>query len=431
MVAVRSMETTQRKASLTFKQLDGVIRTIDPDTGERVSLSHKCSELDKQIPQLLGVTAPILEHVIFCHQEDSSWPLQEGAVLKKKFDEIFDSTRYTKALDVFRKTEKDLLGRAKDLKVDLEGLKSHKYAAEQFRKDYTEQTEQIAGVDEMKSEIGQTLNTLKSDIEKYQEIIRQVEDLENLVESRRNELAQEHVLVKKQRAMLESDLTSKHNLEELKDMLRTYDDEVTDKLVQEKERMERTVQTLLSDIDKFRSEEMSLTGAIGQYRAEKDAHEQRLRKRYHLMETIAKTYSVELNLTQSSQLQQSLTQDTVATHSPTATPLSPGFGTQGGCEDLIMSISGADMDAFFLALEKKDRKLKDSIANHRERYQNEIDSIQSTLTDIGGKLKSIENGTTLDACYISHLRFIISPIVLPMHLHILQIDRNLPMKRTI
>lgn len=45
---------------------------------------------------LLGVSKAILENVVFCHQEESSWPLQEGAVLKKKFDDIFDSTRYSK-----------------------------------------------------------------------------------------------------------------------------------------------------------------------------------------------------------------------------------------------------------------------------------------------------------------------------------------------
>lgn len=33
---------------------------------------------------------------MFCHQEESSWPLQDGATLKKKFDDIFEATRYTK-----------------------------------------------------------------------------------------------------------------------------------------------------------------------------------------------------------------------------------------------------------------------------------------------------------------------------------------------
>jgi hypothetical protein len=50
----------------------------------------------QQLPVLMGVSRAILESVIFCHQEESSWPLQEGAVLKKKFDDIFESARYTK-----------------------------------------------------------------------------------------------------------------------------------------------------------------------------------------------------------------------------------------------------------------------------------------------------------------------------------------------
>jgi hypothetical protein len=38
----------------------------------------------------------ILENVIFVHQEDSNWPLAEGQVLKRKFDDIFAATKYTK-----------------------------------------------------------------------------------------------------------------------------------------------------------------------------------------------------------------------------------------------------------------------------------------------------------------------------------------------
>jgi DNA repair protein RAD50 len=85
MVVARSMEVSQKKTSASFKALDGTIRTVNRETGERVTLSHKCTELDNSIPTYLGVSKPILEHVMFCHQEDSSWPLQEGAVLKKRF----------------------------------------------------------------------------------------------------------------------------------------------------------------------------------------------------------------------------------------------------------------------------------------------------------------------------------------------------------
>ena len=38
----------------------------------------------------------ILENVIFVHQEESNWPLSDGATLKKHFDDIFAATKYTK-----------------------------------------------------------------------------------------------------------------------------------------------------------------------------------------------------------------------------------------------------------------------------------------------------------------------------------------------
>lgn len=62
----------------------------------------------------------ILENVIFCHQEDSNWPLSEPAALKKKFDDIFEATKYTKALDNIKALRKE---RAAEIKVDQERLK--------------------------------------------------------------------------------------------------------------------------------------------------------------------------------------------------------------------------------------------------------------------------------------------------------------------
>lgn len=84
---------------------------------------------------------------MFCHQEDSSWPLQEGALLKKRFDDIFDSTRYAKALEAIKAERKNYAGLAKDLKADLEGLKSHKHAATSFREELEDCKDKISGME--------------------------------------------------------------------------------------------------------------------------------------------------------------------------------------------------------------------------------------------------------------------------------------------
>ncbi len=51
-------------------------------------------------------------------------PLSEPSALKKKFDEIFSSTKYTKALDSLKALRKERVAELKPLKLQLEHVKS-------------------------------------------------------------------------------------------------------------------------------------------------------------------------------------------------------------------------------------------------------------------------------------------------------------------
>lgn len=121
MIVERRLQVTKKKTGggLTMKTLEGVISFVDKDkdkkvrplhrfchcvgkmelirgtwdTQKRTSLSTKCAALDEEVPKQLGVSKAILENVIFCHQEESNWPLSEPAALKKKFDDIFEATK--------------------------------------------------------------------------------------------------------------------------------------------------------------------------------------------------------------------------------------------------------------------------------------------------------------------------------------------------
>lgn len=97
-----------------MKTLEGQLLMIR--NGERVSLSTRVAELDTMLPQYLGVSKAVLDNVIFCHQDESLWPLSEPSILKKKFDEIFEALKYTKAIDnikVLRKKQVEELGKLK------------------------------------------------------------------------------------------------------------------------------------------------------------------------------------------------------------------------------------------------------------------------------------------------------------------------------
>ncbi|TPX26490.1 DNA repair protein rad50 [Coccidioides immitis] len=114
MVVTRSLQLTVKKTTRQQKTLEGQL--LMTKEGERTSISSRVAELDQIMPQYLGVSRAILDNVIFCHQDESLWPLSEPSVLKKKFDEIFEAQKYTKAIDnikALRKKQNEELAKYK------------------------------------------------------------------------------------------------------------------------------------------------------------------------------------------------------------------------------------------------------------------------------------------------------------------------------
>ncbi|KAG3024886.1 hypothetical protein JG687_00005732 [Phytophthora cactorum] len=192
MLVHRTYQVRQTKKTVTFKALDGVIRVVN-ELGEKVSLNHKCGELDQHIPDMLGVSKAILESVIFCHQEESNWPLREGAELKKKFDNIFESARYTKALEAIRKLKKARLDNAKDYKRDLDVLTTHMKMAEEIR-------DKIERTQEKLQEATEEGETAKEKIDKAEETLEELQQLQEEVKKLHAQLErrQEDVVTKEQ-----------------------------------------------------------------------------------------------------------------------------------------------------------------------------------------------------------------------------------------
>lgn len=382
MVVIRSMEVTQKKTTMTFKQSDGVLRTIDEHTGDRVSLSHKCSELDRILPPMLGLSKAVIESVIFCHQEEASWPLQEGAVLKKQFDAIFDSARYTKALDNFRKTKKDLANEAKELKVEVSALASHQHAAKGFK-------EEEAKHDELQEEIDKEIKKLESKIAKslqdlthWSGICDRITSLQGQISEKETKLETIKQVRKSKRGMLEEDLTKQFDAPQLRERLRDFDKDVQ----QQQERFDalsRDYQKIQDDIEALRQEEMDLNKSKGKYAAEKDAHDKRLTQRVSKMESILTSYSVDILSTGMSQ-QSKADMSMMGGGSNSQASLLSGISTK--------AIPPEQMREFFRGLEKKEDELRESLREHKAKIRAQEEEIQTALTDYMGKKNAMENG---------------------------------------
>ncbi|RVX72629.1 hypothetical protein B0A52_04026 [Exophiala mesophila] len=116
MVVARRLQLQVKKASRSLKTLEGSLRTVH--NGETITTSSRVAALDQLMPLALGVSTAVLDNVIFCHQDESLWPLSDPATLKKKFDEIFEAQKYTKAIDnikTIRKSHNEELAKYKIL----------------------------------------------------------------------------------------------------------------------------------------------------------------------------------------------------------------------------------------------------------------------------------------------------------------------------
>lgn len=129
-----------------FKALENLIRFKERD-GENTTANRRCADMDNAIPALMGVPKSIIEHVIFCHQEESNWPLGERLLLKKRFDEIFGSSRYTKALEAIEKQRKEILKEAKEKGHVLALISKDRDAAFELRKELSKHMSAIEKLD--------------------------------------------------------------------------------------------------------------------------------------------------------------------------------------------------------------------------------------------------------------------------------------------
>jgi DNA repair exonuclease SbcCD ATPase subunit len=214
------MQLIKKKTKLEFKAVDGVIKTTN-NQNEKVSSSQKCTDMDKIVPEMLAVSAPIIENVLFCHQEESNWPMQEGNILKKKFDDVFESTRYTKALEAILKTKKRFQDKSKDLKVEMAEYGALLQASNETRQEIAVCEESI---ESCRDELGTNQERLDTITEKYNrtgKMIKEAEETESNLKELTIRVEESEKRVNDKRTSLS--IIYQESNEELKNMLSNFD----------------------------------------------------------------------------------------------------------------------------------------------------------------------------------------------------------------
>ncbi|ORZ09566.1 hypothetical protein BCR42DRAFT_304223, partial [Absidia repens] len=289
----RSLSLTQNKVKATLKTLDSSLQRYNPTTGETYSISSRCADMDALLPVHLGVPKAILENVIFCHQEESNWPLSEPAALKKKFDDIFASTKYTKALDSIKDIRKE---RAQDTRMDqvkLEGLKADTAKAKRLRSDVEDMTKRCQEKQTKIEELDEHIHNTTAEMEHLLEVHQQAQELVNKI----SQVTQQKQLYQSNLAELEKDLTERDETnEELEVLLQAQttknaaDENARQALETERNTMEQRLHTTRNKVSSKLTE-------IGRLQAASDDNAQCIEEQRQLIADICR----ELNLDQASQ----------------------------------------------------------------------------------------------------------------------------------
>ncbi|CAG2057680.1 unnamed protein product [Timema podura] len=203
----RIMVAVQKANDLKFKTLDVTITRTDRN-GEKKDFRHRCLEADHILCAALGVSKPILNNVIFCHQEDACWPLDEGKKLKEKFDDIFDVTRYNKCIESVLKLSKKT---GEELKVSRETVKRYKILKDEadakksklrdneqqlvsileviqgYTDDLSEKNKRLAELNALEKEINKLLVQLEFQ-GSNEELLQAIEDFNSQLRDRENKL---------------------------------------------------------------------------------------------------------------------------------------------------------------------------------------------------------------------------------------------------
>ncbi|KAI3424599.1 Zinc-hook domain-containing protein [Psidium guajava] len=166
---------------MEFKAIESVLQTINPHTGEKVCLSYRCADMDREIPALMGVSKAVLENVIFVHQDEANWPLQDPSTLKKKFDDIFSATRYTKALEAIKKLHKDQAQGIKTYKLKLENLQTLKDAAYKLRESISEDQEKTDSLKSQLQDLEESIQTMDAKIHHTEVTLKDVRKLQEQI----------------------------------------------------------------------------------------------------------------------------------------------------------------------------------------------------------------------------------------------------------
>lgn len=281
MVCTRSLQLSVKKLGRVQKSLEGQLLVVR--NGERSTISSKCAELDTMMTRYLGVSKAVLEYVIFCHQDESLWPMSEPAALKKRFDEIFGALKYTKTIDnirVLRKRKIEEQGKNLILldqyRTDKDRAEKAKRTSDMLFEDIKEMQGRVENLTAELKRVNQQQMKLNASAQGFEETLA-------MLKTKRDEVATRKKSLEENEQHMEPLQESDQELEELQNnyqnRIATYNAHLENKK-SEYDQTKARLEQIRSQLGANQREE-------GRLEAEKKAYESQLKEREDLVRELS------------------------------------------------------------------------------------------------------------------------------------------------
>lgn len=287
MVSTRRLQLTVKKTMRSQKTLEGQL-TIKKPNGESIGVSTRVAELDTLIPQYLGVSKAILDSVIFCHQDDSLWPMSTPALLKKKFDEIFEAYKYTKAIEnikVIRKKQMDELSKFKIIETH---AKDDKEKGARTEKRSQELFDEIELLKQQHKDLDEKI---KEAVERSKVAYGLAAKFDSLVGDLKNKRIQAETLEQGVKSLMLNMREMKQSDQELRDMQDQYEEHVT-RLVSSKDQLANEWNRLNTEIAHNRQSLGKKQTEVGRLQNDMQRYERQLETRKGLIKETAAQHNI-------------------------------------------------------------------------------------------------------------------------------------------
>lgn len=286
MTAGRRLQLVVKKSTRSMTQLEGSLKMVRH--GETITLSSRVADLNAVLPNYLGVSRAILDSVIFCHQEESLWPLSTPKELKERFDAIFEAVKYTKAIDNIKAMQKTHKANLEVMKKEEEHAKANKERGKKIEKQAHKLS---AEIDDLRLQHKDLDERMQQAAENAEAAWKKAETAGLIV----GELTGKRI---EERTKEESVKVLRENLKEMSEtddylqrMLEQYDERVQEyeeDLSQSKERYVDNSQ----DIQQARAQVSTKEREVGSYEAQAQQYERQVENRGALVKKLARSNNI-------------------------------------------------------------------------------------------------------------------------------------------